>query len=75
LKVDVLGAWDDIMKQEKCQKSGGVELVRKAFNEGYFETPRETSLVQVASDLDIDTQEASVQLRRELREHFDECLE
>jgi hypothetical protein len=63
------------MKQRNCQDSGTEELLRKAFDEGYFETPRETSLVQLADELGYDDREVSIELRRKLREHLDECLD
>jgi predicted DNA binding protein len=63
------------MKQKNCQDSGAEELLRKALENGYFETPRQTSLVQLADELGYDDQEVSVELRRILREHLEECLD
>jgi hypothetical protein len=64
-----------IMLQETRQGSGEGELLRTAFDEGYFEAPREISLVQLAEEFGYDSREVSVELRRELREHFADCLD
>jgi predicted DNA binding protein len=63
------------MKQKNCQDPGAEELLKRAFEEGYFETPRQTSLVQLADELGYDDREVSIELRKKLREHLDECFD
>jgi predicted DNA binding protein len=46
------------------------ELLELAYQEGYFEVPRETSLVELAEELGYTNQEASAAIR----EALNECL-
>jgi predicted DNA binding protein len=50
------------------------ELIRLAAREGYFEVPREQSLGDLATELDISTQVASERIRRGLNSLIDETL-
>jgi predicted DNA binding protein len=46
------------------------EVLRRAFEVGYFDTPRQTSLVALGDELGYDRQEVCVLLRRALRAHL-----
>jgi predicted DNA binding protein len=50
------------------------ELIRLAARGGYFEVPREQSLGELATELDISTQAASERLRRGMDSLIDETL-
>jgi hypothetical protein len=45
------------------------ELLKRAVQRGYFETPRECSLVQLSQEIGIDDVEASEQLRRGIKQY------
>jgi predicted DNA binding protein len=54
------------MIQEKQRNNR--ELLEKAYKEGYFEVPRETSLVELAEEFDYDSREVSTAIRKALVE-------
>jgi predicted DNA binding protein len=51
------------------------QLLQRAYEAGYFETPRAVSLVDLADEFGYDSDEASVALRRALRQCLADCLE
>ncbi len=59
------------------QTETDTDLVRTAVEQGYFKTPRQTSLVEIADAYDISDVEAVERLQTEidtvLREYLNEC--
>jgi hypothetical protein len=45
-------------------------LLQNAYTEGYFQTPRETSLVELAEKHDHDSRDIVTALQNALNEHF-----
>jgi hypothetical protein len=62
------------MMQQR-QNGDHQELLKSAYTEGYFETPRETSLVELARKLDYDNREIVTAMQNALNEYFAEEFE